>query len=661
VNPLHGPGFEEWREHLRAAASALREEGIPVPPLEGKLLRPGVAWALGAEGPGVLDDGAFAMGALAVQMVHEASLLHDDILDEAETRRGRVSLAAERGPGYALVLGDAYLTGAYRAAARVGHAAFLGLFIEAVERTVAGEAAQARLTGRIIDEATYLEVIRGKSGELFGAAAAIAALHRGMREGEVARARELGRDVGALYQRIDDFLDYCPRAETGKTPFQDYGQRKFTFVLREAEILDFEAPPEAVCRALFSGGSESPMNRALRRIRSVRDDVLQRARALFGPVPALEAILDGWVLEGEEALGAHAHLAPDARVATRETVTNRTGVPGDVGGMDGARDRVVAEARAVGGPGDWGRYFGHHSKSFRFASRLFPAEPRADVEGVYAFCRFTDDLVDEAGVPATMARERLEAWREMVRAAYDGDTTGVPLADVVMSRSAQAAVPFHYIESLLDGVAMDLEPTDYGTLEELETYTYRVASVVGGWITELFGLHDPRLLQRAYSLGHAMQLTNILRDVGEDWRRGRLYLPQDRLDAHGIDREGLDALARRGEVPGGYPELMEELIGVADRHYALAFEAIPCLPSYYRRPVAVAARVYQGIHDEIRRNDYDNGSRRAHTSLRRKLRLGWSGLRDLRDQHPAPSLTEEALLGLLAAGDGSTPSSLRGT
>ena len=599
------------------------------------------------------------MGALAIQMVHEASLLHDDILDGAGTRRGRTSVAADRGAGFALVLGDGYLTGAYRAAARTGHPEFLHLFIEAVERTVAGEAAQARHTGRLLDEATYVEVIRGKSGELFGAATALAALARGMSEVEVAEAREFGRDLGALYQRIDDFLDYCPRNQTGKTPFQDYRQKKFTFVLHGAGIEDFDADPEDVCRRLFEGGASSPMHRALETIRNLRSDLLDRGHRLFGPTPALTSVLEGWVREGEKALSLHAlHREEEGDRRSPGSTTARGPVPSST---EDARAVVVSQARTVGGPADWGRYFGHHSKSFRFAARLFPSEPRADVEGVYAFCRFTDDLVDEAGVPAGTARARLEAWRSLVRAAYEGEPTGIPLADVVMSRSARDGAPFHYVESLLDGVAMDLEPVDYGSLRELEVYTYRVASVVGGWITELFGLHDAALLQRAYSLGHAMQLTNILRDVGEDWRRGRLYLPLDRVEAHGISRDDLAGLAHQGRVPSGYPDLMEELMAVADRHYALAFEAIPSLPPYYRRPVAVAARVYQGIHDEIRGNGYDNGSRRAYTSFRRKLRLGFEGLRDLRGRKAIAVPAGEALLGVLAAGDGSAPSSLHRT
>jgi phytoene synthase len=286
---------------------------------------------------------------------------------------------------------------------------------------------------------------------------------------------------------------------------------------------------------------------------------------------------------------------------------------------------------ALGPESSWPGYFGHHSKSFRFSAWLFPKEERRSIAGVYAFCRFTDDLVDETDADVTVARARVEAWRSLARAAYEGTRTDIPLLDVVMGRMADQGAPFHYVDDLLDGVAMDLEPLNFETLEELSVYTYRVAGVVGGWITEQFGLHDPELLSRAYSLGHAMQLTNILRDVGEDWRRDRLYLPRRLLLDYGVGVEGVGRVASVGApVPAAYSDLMESLMLVADHHYDRAFEAIPSLPRFYARPVAVAARVYQGIHDSIRRNHYDNGTCRAYTTTGRKLRLGWHALRDLR-------------------------------
>jgi phytoene synthase len=174
---------------------------------------------------------------------------------------------------------------------------------------------------------------------------------------------------------------------------------------------------------------------------------------------------------------------------------------------------------------------------------------------------------------------------------------------------------------------MDVRPRTYDTLAELRAYSYKVASVVGGWLTELFDVHDPWVLERAYALGHAMQLTNILRDVGADLRMGRLYLPADHLRRFGVDRGLLEAKAREG-VPmfPAYRRLLEELMTVADRDYDKAFQAIPALPTFFQRPVAVAARAYQGIHDEIRRNGYDNLTLRARTTATRKVRLGFGAL-----------------------------------
>jgi phytoene synthase len=284
-------------------------------------------------------------------------------------------------------------------------------------------------------------------------------------------------------------------------------------------------------------------------------------------------------------------------------------------------------------------YFGRHAKSFRFASRLFPSDALRKVSGVYAFCRFTDDLVDEAqGRPAEEILARLDEWSRMARAAYEGKTAGIPLLDEVMGEMRSAGVPFHYAEDLMAGVAMDLAPFRYGSLDELRVYSYRVASTVGGWLTQLFGVQDPWVLDRAYALGHAMQLTNILRDVGEDLRRGRLYLPEDRMQAWGIDRELLQAKARNASVSfPGYRNLLEELMAEAEADYARAFQAIPALPRFFQGPVAVAASVYRGIHGEIRRNGYDNLNRRARTSLPRKVILATRGLRALRRESRIPS------------------------
>jgi phytoene synthase len=197
---------------------------------------------------------------------------------------------------------------------------------------------------------------------------------------------------------------------------------------------------------------------------------------------------------------------------------------------------------------------------------------------------------------------------------------------------------------------MDIRPRTFASLDDLRVYSYRVASVVGGWLTELFGVSHPWVLDRAYALGHAMQLTNILRDVGEDARNGRVYLPTDRLAAHSVDPEylrGLAATGARPALPSGYEELLDELMSVAEEDYARAFQAIPYLPAFLQGPVAIAAQVYRGIHREIRRNEYDNVSRRARTSLLRKAILGTLALLKLKRakmQSGDPPLHAERLL-----------------
>jgi len=291
------------------------------------------------------------------------------------------------------------------------------------------------------------------------------------------------------------------------------------------------------------------------------------------------------------------------------------------------------------GPGEWMRYFAHHSRSFRFAARFMPAPERHRLARVYAWCRYTDDLVDNAADPSRSAIEaRLATWLRHSERAYAGERTGVALLDRVMPEMASARVPFGYARELAAGMRMDLHHEPYADLRELRVYTYRVAGVIGLWLTELYGVHDQRVLHHAAALGHALQLTNILRDVGEDWARGRVYLPLDRLQAHGLEAHDLGAMrAGLAPVDDRFRGLVVELMGVAEADYRDAFAALPALPAFFARPVAVAAQVYRGIHDEIRRAGYDTLRRRARTSLPRKLWLGVRALAASGDRRGIPS------------------------
>ena len=185
----------------------------------------------------------------------------------------------------------------------------------------------------------------------------------------------------------------------------------------------------------------------------------------------------------------------------------------------------------------------------------------------------------------------------------------------------------------------------------LRSYTHDVASVVGLWLCALHGVSDAWMLDRAAALGHAMQLTNILRDVGADLRDGRIYLPLDLMQAHRVTPFDLRVM-RFGRRPIGieYRELVEDLMQRAEADYRFAADAIPHLPPDFARSVAIASAIYEGIHDEIRANAYDNFALRARVSLVRKLDLAARALHRLPNPHHA------SRSGRYHAGAGSWPS-----
>lgn len=305
--------------------------------------------------------------------------------------------------------------------------------------------------------------------------------------------------------------------------------------------------------------------------------------------------------------------------------TGRRSASGEAGVRSmGAPVREMAEMS------DLKDYFRHHSRTFSFASRWFPPDQYHLVASVYAFCRTTDDLVDRAeGLPPEEIARRLEAWRVLVHRAYQGEAEGPGWLVDLMFVSAQARVPLCLIDELIDGVGSDIRPAAMPTYQALERYTYRVASVVGLWLCHLFGVRDEATLRQAAALGRAMQITNILRDVGEDWRQGRIYLPEDLMRQHGVCVDDLAAMASGSKPTPSYIALLEDLMARAEAAYAVAFEGVPALPHAFGRSVAVAASAYRGIHAAIRRNGYDNFHRRAYTRPLDKAVLAARGLFEL--------------------------------
>ena len=290
---------------------------------------------------------------------------------------------------------------------------------------------------------------------------------------------------------------------------------------------------------------------------------------------------------------------------------------------------AAVELPALAGLSDPKAYLAHHSRSFRFAAALLPRIERERVARVYAWCRYTDNLVDD-DVSTAVAERRLDRWLACSRDAYDGRDCGVALVNQAMREMAEREIPFAYAHDLVRAMQSDLHHLPYRDLAALRVYTYRAAGVVGRWLTELHGVRDAWMLERATALGRAMQLTNILRDVGEDLERGRIYLPVTELRRHGVSVEDIAAISRgTRSIDAGYRALIDDLMTVADHDYELADEAIPMLPREFRRAAAVASRVYRGIHGAIRQNGYDNLRRRAYTTFPRKAVLAAGALMSL--------------------------------
>lgn len=589
----------------------LEREGMAVVEPRGRMIRPLLSHAVQVARAWDCDD-AFWRAVAAVQYAHEASLVHDDVLDDAGERRGEATYVSERGVKAALVRGDHLLTTAYRLAAETGSVTFVRMFARSVERTVAGELRQARSAGERLTEAEYHEIVAEKSGELLGCALAAGAAVRG--DASAAAFYDLGRRLGVCYQMLDDLVDYCPDHDSGKPALQDYRNRHWTWPLWECDVSGFELEPDEVVSLLHTAGvdgSLSPARRCMVRLDGELSALARDFEAVAGSGAPVPALLAEWRSMARAAVEGSARVAAPVRPEARVTV-RRPGMT------------LPDEA-------SWNRSLGRHARSFSFASLWFPRRERRRVADVYAFCRFTDDLVDHAdGVDAGALHGRLDEWLALAREAWEGRSSGLPSLDRVMRDAAESGVPFRVVEDLVEGMRMDLRVSEYASLAELRIYTHRVAGVVGVWLTHLFGVQSPRVLDRASLLGHAMQVTNILRDVGEDIDRGRVYLPRDLMMRHGVTVADLHAMRRTGEPVPGWASLLEAQMRHADDAYASALEALPSLPGFFRRPVAVAARVYQGIHDEIRANGYDNLTRRAHTSGRRKAVLALRALIDPR-------------------------------
>ncbi|MBK1681340.1 phytoene/squalene synthase family protein [Rhodocyclus tenuis] len=255
------------------------------------------------------------------------------------------------------------------------------------------------------------------------------------------------------------------------------------------------------------------------------------------------------------------------------------------------------------------------SHSFFAASLVLPRRMRAPAAALYAFCRVADDAVDDC--PAHERHAALAGLYERLDAIYAGTPQDHAADRAFAGIVVKYGIPRTLPEALLEGFEWDAFGRRYATIEDLHGYGARVAGTVGAMMTLLMGVRTPEVMARACDLGVAMQLTNIARDVGEDARAGRLYLPLAWLAEAGIDADAWLADPRFDERIGS---VVARLLREADALYQRACGGVAGLPLSCRPGINAAARIYAEIGREVERNGGDSVSRRAVTPLSRKLR-----------------------------------------
>jgi phytoene synthase len=269
---------------------------------------------------------------------------------------------------------------------------------------------------------------------------------------------------------------------------------------------------------------------------------------------------------------------------------------------------ATAEARAILAAG---------SKSFALAGRILPRGARDDAAVVYAFCRRADDQVDLA--PAGEAASAVARLRAELCSVYAGAAQSVPLLAAFQRVVERRRIPRAYPEALIDGMASDARPLPivFATMDELWRYAYQVAGTVGLMMCHVMGLDGDRHLRNAAALGMAMQLTNIARDVQEDWERGRVYVPAALLGPAPLRPVG----PLTPEARAAFARALPVLLGEAERHYHIGDRGLCALGFRAAIAVRTARLVYSSIGALLARRGYDVGGGRAVIGRGRKLWL----------------------------------------
>lgn len=251
--------------------------------------------------------------------------------------------------------------------------------------------------------------------------------------------------------------------------------------------------------------------------------------------------------------------------------------------------------------------------SFYYSFLFLPPERQRAIMALYAFCREVDDVVDETA-DMQIAQTKLDWWRKETAEIHDGKPTH-PVTQALAEVVKTFDLPRDKLLEIIDGMQMDLQQTRYLDFKALELYCYRVASVVGLLAVEIFGYTDPQTLKYAHDLGIAFQLTNIIRDVGEDARRGRIYLPISELQQFNVTAKQITD-ARYSDH---FRALMEFQIERAERYYAQALALLPAVDRKSQRAGLIMAAIYRATLDEVKADGCKVLTQRTSLTPLRKL------------------------------------------
>jgi len=247
-----------------------------------------------------------------------------------------------------------------------------------------------------------------------------------------------------------------------------------------------------------------------------------------------------------------------------------------------------------------------HAKNFYYSFVLLPREQRDAMCAIYAFMRYCDDLSDEPGASI----EPLERWRSALVDALAGTFDAYPGWPAFHDTVARYRIPHEYFFQVIEGVKSDLEPRQRATFDDLYRYCYQVASVVGLSIIHVFGFDSPAALPLAEKCGVAFQLTNILRDIGEDAARGRVYLPTEELDRFGVSAADLAA----GRRTDAFVSLMQFQVARARAYYSESAPLIDLVHKRSRPGLRALIMIYSRLLERIEERRYDVFSRRVSLS-----------------------------------------------